>query len=101
MYALLAALLVESHELPRYQQFCDELLAAYGSTTNVYVADQVAKSCLLMPGTEKNFDEVHRLADLPVTDGKEDQEAMPFFEVCKALSEYRQGHYEQAMEWQR
>jgi tetratricopeptide (TPR) repeat protein len=24
---------------------------------------------------------------------------MPYFEVCKALSEYRQGHYDRAVEW--
>ena len=24
---------------------------------------------------------------------------MPYFQVCKALSEYRQGHYDQAVEW--
>jgi tetratricopeptide (TPR) repeat protein len=99
LYALLAALLLESHEQARYQQLCDELLAAYGSTTNIYVADQVAKACLLAPGTEKNFDAVRRLADLPVTGGKDDQGAMPFFEVCKALSEYRRGQYDQAMKW--
>jgi len=98
-YSLLAALLLESHEQPRYQQLCDGLLAAYGSTTNIYVADQVAKACLLRPCPEKNLAEACRLADWTVTDGKEDRDAMPFFEVCKALSEYRQGHYEQAADW--
>jgi tetratricopeptide (TPR) repeat protein len=99
LYALLAALLLESGEHAKYQQFCDELLATYGSTTNGYVADQVAKACLLLPGSEKNLEAVCRLADLPVTVGKEDQDAMPFFQVCKALAEYRRGQYDQAVEW--
>jgi tetratricopeptide (TPR) repeat protein len=99
LYALLAALLLESNEQPKYQQLCDQLLTTYGGTTNVYVADQVAKACLLVPGTAKNMDEVGRLADFSVTGGTQDQDAMPFFEVCKALSEYRQGHYDQAIEW--
>jgi serine/threonine protein kinase len=99
LYALLAALLLESNEHTRYQQLCDELLTTYGGTTNVYVADQVAKACLLKPGTEKNMDEVRRLADLSVRGGTADSDAMPFFEVCTALSEYRQGHYDRAIEW--
>ena len=101
LYALLAALLLESNDQPRYQQWCDELLTKYGSTTNIYVADQVAKACLLMPGSKKSIDQVRRLADLLVSGGAGDQDAMPFFEVCKALSEYRQGHYDQAIEWAR
>jgi tetratricopeptide (TPR) repeat protein len=99
LYALLAALLLKCHEQASYQQLCDELLATYGSTTNVYVADQVAKACLLMPGSRKNLDEVLRLADLSVTVGKDDQDAMPFFQVCKALFEYRRGQYDQAIQW--
>jgi hypothetical protein len=34
-----------------------------------------------------------------VTQGADDKLAMPYFEVCKALSEYRQEHYEKAVEW--
>jgi serine/threonine protein kinase/tetratricopeptide (TPR) repeat protein len=99
LFALLAALLLECNEQPQYHQLCAELLTTYGGTTNVYVADQVAKACLLRPGTEKYMDAVGRLADLPVTGGTGDQDAMPFFEVCKALSEYRQGQYDQAIKW--
>ena len=99
LYSLLAALLFKSNEQSKYQQLCDDLLSRYGSTTNVYVADQVAKACLLIPGTKNNIDGVRHLADLLVAGGTEDQDAMPFFEVCKALSEYRQGHYDRAIEW--
>ena len=99
LYAMLAALFVEAKEQSRYEQFCDTLLAKFGDTTNVYVADQVAKACLFLPATRTNADVIYRLADLPVTRGMEDKLAMPFFEVCKALSEYRQGQYEKAVEW--
>ena len=36
---------------------------------------------------------------MTVTQGIGDQNALPFFQVCKALSEYRQGHYADAVEW--
>jgi len=99
LYAMLAALLLEAKEQSKYEQFCDTLLSKFGDTTNVYVADQVAKACLFAPVTRTNADLIYRLADFTVTQGARDQNAMPFFEVCKALSEYRQGHYDAALEW--
>jgi tetratricopeptide (TPR) repeat protein len=99
LYAMLAALLVEAKDYAGYEQFCGTLLTKFGNTTNVYVADQVAKACLFLPGKRTNADIVYHLADLPVTQGADDQLAMPYFEVCKALSEYRQEHYEKSVEW--
>jgi tetratricopeptide (TPR) repeat protein len=99
LYSMLAALLVEANKRSEYAQFCERLLSGFGDTTNIYVADQVAKACLFLPPSGPNSAAVYRLADLPVTVGTEDQDAMPFFEVCKALSEYRQGHYQTAIEW--
>jgi serine/threonine protein kinase/tetratricopeptide (TPR) repeat protein len=99
LYAMSAALLLEAKEQSKYEQFCNTLLTQFGDTTNIYVADQIAKSCLFVPVTRTNSEVVYHLADLPVTQGPEDQYAMPYFEVCKALSEYRQGHYDKAVEW--
>jgi hypothetical protein len=42
---------------------------------------------------------IGRLADTAVTHGVKDEGAMPFFSTCKALSEYRLGHFAQAAEW--
>ena len=36
---------------------------------------------------------------MTVTQGIGDQNAIPFFQVCKVLSEYRQGHHVEAVEW--
>jgi eukaryotic-like serine/threonine-protein kinase len=101
LYSMLAAFLVKANEQHRYQQFRDTLMAGFGDTTNIYVADQVAKAFLFRPSASTNIDVIYRLANLPVTLGTNDLDAMPYFEVCKALSEYRQGHYDQAVEWAR
>jgi tetratricopeptide (TPR) repeat protein len=34
-----------------------------------------------------------------LTFGAENKGALPYFQTCKALSEYRQGHYARAVEW--
>jgi tetratricopeptide (TPR) repeat protein len=39
------------------------------------------------------------LADIAVMRGIGDQGALPFYQDSKALSEYRQGHYAEAVEW--
>ena len=39
------------------------------------------------------------LADFTVTNGTRETGGLPFFQVCKALSEFRQGHFAEAIEW--
>ena len=36
--------LIEANQRSEYTQLCDQLLQSYGDTTNIYVADQVAKA---------------------------------------------------------
>jgi len=98
-YSMLAALLVKTHNRPAYEQLRKRLLVTFANTTNVLVADQVAKACLFLPASEVDLQLVGHLADTAVTLGVGDEGAMPFFQVCKALSEYRQGHFAEAVEW--
>jgi tetratricopeptide (TPR) repeat protein len=99
LYAMAAALLIQANQRSEYEQFRNQLVSTFGDTTNIYVADEVAKACLFLPISGTNAETVYHLADLPVTGRTGDLDALPFFEVCKALSEYRQGHYEIAIEW--
>jgi len=98
-FAMVAALLVKSDNLPAYEQLRQKLLATFASTTNIFVADQVAKACLFRPASPAELKVIGPLANLPVARGSGDEGAMPFFEVCKALAEYRQGHFDEAAAW--
>ncbi len=98
-FPMLAALLVKTHNRSGYEQLCKRLLTMFANTTDIYVADQVAKSCLFLPSSEVDLQVVGLLADTAVTRGIGDQGAMPFFQDCKALCEYRRGHYAEAVEW--
>jgi serine/threonine protein kinase/tetratricopeptide (TPR) repeat protein len=97
-YPILAALFVKTHNRPAYEQLCKRLLTTFANTTDIYIADEVAKTCLVLPSSEMNLKVIGHLADTTVTVGKDDWR-MPYFQVCKALSEYRQGHFTDAMEW--
>lgn len=98
-FPILAALLVKTDNRPAYEQFCKRILATFANTTDIYVADQVAKSCLFLPSSELDLKVIGHLADTTVTLGVGDPGATPYFQDCKALSEYRQGHYAEAVEW--
>lgn len=98
-FPIVAALLAKTNSRPAYEQLCKRLLTTFANTTNCYVADQVAKACLFLPSSELDLKAVGHLADTAVSNGTGDQKAMSFFQDCKALSEYRQGHYAEAVEW--
>jgi eukaryotic-like serine/threonine-protein kinase len=98
-YCMVAALLVKTQKRAAYDQFCQRLLSTFVNTNDVFADDQVAKACLFLPPPEQDLPVISRLADTAVTLGAGDAGAMPFFQICKALSEYRQGHFAEAAEW--
>ncbi|HXJ57271.1 MAG TPA: tetratricopeptide repeat protein, partial [Verrucomicrobiae bacterium] len=98
-YGMVAALLVKTKDHSAYEPFCNRILATFGDTTNIFVADQVAKACLFAPSSGVDLTILSRLADTAVTRGAGNKGALPFFEVCKALSEYRLGRFNEAVAW--
>jgi len=97
-YHTLAPLLAITHNRPAYEQLCRKILATFAETTNAVTADRMAKDCLLLPSSGIDLQSIGRLADTAVTAGKDDW-LMPYFEVSKAQSEYRQGHFADAIVW--
>jgi serine/threonine protein kinase len=97
-YHLLAPLLVITHNQPAYEHLCQNIIATFADTKNPYVADRMAKDCLLLPDSGVNFQQVDKLVDTALAAGSGDP-SMPFFQTCKALSEYRLGHFAEAIKW--
>ena len=58
----------------------------------------MAKDCLLLPDSGVNLQLVAKLVDTALAAGNGDA-SMPFFQACKALSEYRLGHFAEAIKW--
>jgi tetratricopeptide (TPR) repeat protein len=98
LYHNLAALSAISKDRPSYDEVCRKIVRTFGETSNPYVADRVAKDCLLLRATAVDLSLIGRLADIAVARGK-DMPGKPFFEVCKSLYEYRSGHFREALEW--
>jgi tetratricopeptide (TPR) repeat protein len=97
-YLRLAALLVATHDRAGYEKLCRQMLAVFTNISSPYVADRVAKNCLLLPHSGANLQLADQLADLAVTAGGE-QLALPYFHTCKAMAQYRLGHFPEAIDW--
>ncbi len=65
---------------------------------NPYVAERVAQDCLLLPHSGADLALVDKLADAAVTLGSSEA-SLPYFQVCKAMSNYRLGRFPEAIEW--
>jgi serine/threonine protein kinase/Tfp pilus assembly protein PilF len=96
-YATVAALLARARNQGAYNLYCARILAASGQTTDPYVADLAAKSCLFLPNPELDLSQLVALSDVSLKHGANDSGAMPFFQLCRSLAEYRQGHLEEAI----
>jgi len=97
-YHTLAALLAISLNRPVYEQVCQQIVTTYANTANPYVAERLVQDCLLLSDSDVDLRLVDKLADLAVTLGK-DEGALPYFHACKAMSSYRLGRLNEAIEW--
>jgi tetratricopeptide (TPR) repeat protein len=97
-YHVLAPLLVITGDRPAYEQLCRRIVTTFTNTLSPYIAERMAKDCLLATNSEVDLDWADRLADIAVTRGS-GESSLPYFQVCKALSQYRQGRFTGAIEW--
>ena len=70
----------------------------FTNVTSSYQAMCMALDCLVLTDSGVDPAVADKLADKALTVGKNDG-SMPDFQACKALSEYRLGHFAEAIEW--
>ncbi len=97
-YHLRAPLLVAKNDTEGYRRLCAEIISRFRSETDPYVADRMAKDCLILPSSGVDLNAAASLADVAITRGT-NLSALPYFQFCKALAEFRLGHCEEAVNW--
>jgi eukaryotic-like serine/threonine-protein kinase len=97
-YHLLAPLLVQLGAVEEYQRLCRTILDKFSGTTDMFVADRMAKDCLILPSPGVDPKAAATLADVAVSRGS-NAAAASHFKFCKGLAEFRLGHYEEAIKW--
>jgi serine/threonine protein kinase len=95
-----AALYLSIGDVSRYRGACRELLdfAENLSENNAVFADWATKTCALAPDAVPDFSRVERLAQRIVT-GTENHPWRRNFILAKALTDYRGGRHEEAIQW--
>jgi tetratricopeptide (TPR) repeat protein len=97
-YHTLAALLAMNHDRSGYEKICNTLLTKFVNPTNPFVAERIVQDNLLLPNSGADLELMDRFADTAVTLGRGDA-AMPYFEACKAMSDYRLRRFSEAIVW--
>jgi serine/threonine protein kinase len=97
-YHMLAPLLVAADDRKAYYALCPRIVERFKNTTDAYVADRMAKDCLILPVPNLDLRAVAQMTETAVTRGSGTYD-LPNFQYCKALAQYRQGHFTEALEW--
>ncbi len=97
-YHTLAALLAVSQNRPAYEQLCKSLPAKFANSQNPFIDERLVQDCLLLANSGVNLELMDKQADLAVALGSGD-ENLPYFQACKAMSNYRLGHFSEAVDW--
>ena len=98
LWLILAAIQVQTGQLDAYRELCRKSLERFGKTTEPYTADRIAKGCLILPGSGADLATVATMANTAVSEGQH-RGALPYFQLCKGLAEYRQGRFASAADW--
>src|SRR5262249_24318969 len=97
-YHRLAPLLVACGNVSEYRRVCQQAIPHFSGTQDPLIADKIAKDCLILPSSGVDLQAVGALADVAVARGT-NYSSYPLFKCCKALAEYRQEHFAEAIEW--
>jgi serine/threonine-protein kinase len=82
----------------KYQNACEVMLNRFGSSTDALVRERLGRACLLQPKSPETLNTAIALIDLSLATLPEEQQwARPFIKFAKALSEYREGRFDEAI----
>ncbi len=96
---LLAPLLLEAGDVDGYYKHRREMLAKFGSATDLPIMERIAKASLVLPADGVELETAGKLADAAVTLGK-DHEFLPYFQFADGLAHYRSGQFREAVAMQ-
>ncbi|MBL9139915.1 MAG: serine/threonine protein kinase [Verrucomicrobiales bacterium] len=90
-YSVLAALQAITRDADGYDETCQRYFARFGATHDAFIADRLAKICLLRPHSGPALAALDSLADLALAGGAKDDHVLPYFQLCKAAAQFRLG----------
>lgn len=98
-YHLMVPLLAQMGDVAGYAALCEKACERFAGAKDTKTADRMAKDCLILARPGADLKVPSDLAEIAVTQGRNDSASLPYFQCCKALAELRTGHYEEAVNW--
>jgi len=96
-YYCLAPLLAQLDDIERLRHYREQMIKQFGTTSNSSTARHMAKGSLILPAAFEEFKTINKWVDMSVAAEPESAE----IQILKALAEYRQGNFTDAMGWLR
>jgi serine/threonine protein kinase len=99
-----AVSMVKSGDREAYELFCRETIASARDTADPMIADRVLKSCLLLPASKDRIKELRPFAQVAESRARRQDHASAGVDFAwrgqtLALWKYRNGHYQEALDW--
>jgi len=94
-YHTLAPLLVACEDVPEYRRLCQQIVVRFRGAQDPYIAERMAKDCLILTSSGADLNVVGALANVAVSKNP----SYSPFQCCKALAEYRQQRFSEAVKW--
>ncbi len=89
-------LFVTLGERDEYRRHCQQMLARFGATDSPWIAERIAKACLLEPQSQSELDAAYALAERAAA--AQAQALAPYAKFALSLAKYRKQEYEHAIE---
>jgi len=93
----LASILLENDNTSAYDDLRKRMLDRFEQSPDYRLREVTAKSCLLLPWSGEELEKACQCAEFAVEASPEDQ----WTALARGLSDYRQGHYTSAIDWER
>jgi serine/threonine-protein kinase len=94
-----AELCLYLHREDLYRECRTKMLKKFGSTVDPVIAERTGRACLLLGGSANELKRAVALTERATrTTASEYRAYMPYFHFANGLAEYRQGHFDRAIE---
>ena len=97
-YHCLAPLLAQSGDQEAYRRLRARIAQQFAGSTNAAIAERMARDCLILPASGTDFESITRMVNTALAAGTNHQ-YWTYFQFVKGLAEYRQGHFDNTVEW--
>jgi tetratricopeptide (TPR) repeat protein len=94
----LAAVLATNHDRSAYEDLCTQLPGTFAETSDPYVAQRIADSCLLLSNSGADMRLVAQMANRAIALANPN-DGIGNFQACKALADYRENRFSEALAW--